>query len=87
MTLELDSVIDHTALGLTDADLISLYRNMVLARKLDERIWALNRQGRVPFVVSVATKRPRLGRRQPSTLHETGRCRITEIPPTPLRSE
>ena len=54
MTLELDSVIDHTALGLTDADLISLYRNMVLARKLDERMWALNRQGRVPLVVSVS---------------------------------
>jgi 2-oxoisovalerate dehydrogenase E1 component len=27
---------------------------MLLARKLDERVWALNRQGRVPFVVSVA---------------------------------
>lgn len=54
MTLELDSVIDHTALGLSDSDLVSLYRNMVLARKLDERMWALNRQGRVPFVVSVS---------------------------------
>ncbi|MCZ7534125.1 MAG: thiamine pyrophosphate-dependent enzyme [Acidimicrobiia bacterium] len=54
MTLELDSVIDHTALGLSNDDLISLYRNMVLARKLDERMWALNRQGRVPFVVSVS---------------------------------
>ena len=54
MTLFLDSVIDHTALGLGDEDLISLYRNMVLARKLDERMWALNRQARVPFVVSVS---------------------------------
>jgi 2-oxoisovalerate dehydrogenase E1 component len=54
VTLFLDSVIDHTALGLSDEDLVSLYRNMVLARKLDERMWALNRQARVPFVVSVS---------------------------------
>jgi 2-oxoisovalerate dehydrogenase E1 component alpha subunit len=54
LTLELDSVIDHTALGLSHDDLIKLYRDMVLARKLDERMWALNRQGRVPFVVSVS---------------------------------
>jgi 2-oxoisovalerate dehydrogenase E1 component len=54
VTLFLDSVIDHTALGLNDDDLLSLYRNMVLARKLDERMWALNRQARVPFVVSVS---------------------------------
>ncbi len=54
MTLSLDSVLDHEALGLTNEDLIELYRLMVLARKLDERMWALNRQGRVPFVVSVS---------------------------------
>ncbi len=54
MTLGLDSVIDHTALGLTSDDLLDLYRKMLLARKLDERMWALNRQGRVPFVVSVS---------------------------------
>ena len=54
MTLGLDSVIDHTALGLDDDDLINLYRKMLLARKLDERLWALNRQSRVPFVVSVS---------------------------------
>ena len=54
MTLGLDSVIDHTALGLDDDDVIDLYRKMLLARKLDERMWALNRQGRVPFVVSVS---------------------------------
>ena len=54
MTLELDSVIDHEALGLSNDDLVELYRLMLLARKLDERMWALNRQGRVPFVVSVS---------------------------------
>lgn len=54
MTLSLDSVIDHEALGLTHDDLVEMYRLMLLARKLDERMWALNRQGRVPFVVSVS---------------------------------
>jgi 2-oxoisovalerate dehydrogenase E1 component len=54
VTLSLDSVIDHTALGLDEDDLVELYRLMLLARKLDERMWALNRQGRVPFVVSVS---------------------------------
>jgi 2-oxoisovalerate dehydrogenase E1 component alpha subunit len=52
--LELDNVRDHSALGLSDDQLIDIYRKMLLARKLDERVWALNRQGRVPFVVSVA---------------------------------
>lgn len=54
MTLGLDSVIDHTALGLTEEDLLDLYRKMLLARRIDERMWALNRQGRVAFVVSVS---------------------------------
>jgi 2-oxoisovalerate dehydrogenase E1 component len=54
VTLGLDSVIDHSALGLSNDDLIDMYRKMLLARKLDERMWALNRQGRVPFVVSVS---------------------------------
>ena len=31
-----------------------MYRTMLLARRLDDRMWALNRQGRVPFVVSVS---------------------------------
>ena len=54
MTLGLDSVIDHTALSLSNDDLLELYRTMLLARRIDERMWALNRQGRVPFVVSVS---------------------------------
>ena len=52
--LELDNVRDHSALGLTEEQVVEMYRHMLLARKLDERVWALNRQGRVPFVVSVA---------------------------------
>lgn len=54
VTLGLDSMIDHNALGLSDGDVVEMYRLMLLARKLDDRMWALNRQGRVPFVVSVS---------------------------------
>jgi 2-oxoisovalerate dehydrogenase E1 component len=42
----------HLELGLEDRDVLEIYRLMVLARRLDDRMWALNRQGRAPFVVS-----------------------------------
>ena len=38
--------------GLTDDDLIAMYRLVALARALDERMWVLNRAGRIPFVIS-----------------------------------
>jgi 2-oxoisovalerate dehydrogenase E1 component alpha subunit len=38
--------------GLTDADLIEMYRYVALARAVDERMWILNRAGRIPFVIS-----------------------------------
>jgi 2-oxoisovalerate dehydrogenase E1 component alpha subunit len=40
------------SVGLTDADLLAMYRTMALARALDERMWVLNRSGRAPFVIS-----------------------------------
>ncbi len=52
--LELDNVRDHNALGLSDDTVVDMYRTMLRARRLDDRMWALNRQGRVPFVVSVS---------------------------------
>ena len=54
MTTGFDSRIDHFGLGLTKEDLVDLYRKMLISRRLDEKIWALNRQGRIPFVVSVS---------------------------------
>lgn len=42
----------HTALGLTAEDLLGMYRTVLLARLLDQKIWALNRMGKAPFVVS-----------------------------------
>ncbi len=52
--LGIDNIRDHKALGLKDDQVVDMYRSMLLARKLDERLWALNRQGRVPFIVSAA---------------------------------
>ena len=35
-----------------ELDLLKAYRLMLLARTIDEREWMLNRQGKIPFVVS-----------------------------------
>ena len=40
------------AVGLSDADLLEMYRLVALARALDERMWVLNRAGRISFVIS-----------------------------------
>jgi len=40
------------SVGLTDADLVAMYRTLALARAVDERMWILNRAGRIPFVIS-----------------------------------
>ncbi len=38
--------------GLSDDDLLEMYRYVALARAVDERMWILNRAGRIPFVIS-----------------------------------
>jgi len=40
------------SVGLSDADLVAMYRTVALARAVDERMWILNRAGRIPFVIS-----------------------------------
>src|ERR671924_134227 len=40
------------SVGLSDDDLIEMYRYVALARAVDERMWILNRAGRIPFVIS-----------------------------------
>src|SRR4030088_151079 len=42
----------HEALGLATDRLLTIYRQMVLARAIDRRMWVLNRQGKAPFVIS-----------------------------------
>jgi 2-oxoisovalerate dehydrogenase E1 component alpha subunit len=44
----------HEVANLNETQLLDLHRYMVTARMLDERMWALNRQGKAPFVVSSA---------------------------------
>ena len=38
--------------GLKAADLLDFYTRLIQARSIDERIWALNRQGKVPIAAS-----------------------------------
>ena len=38
--------------GLTSQDLVDYYSKMVMVRAVDERIWMLNRQGKVPIAAS-----------------------------------
>lgn len=42
----------HESLGLSDERVLEMYKTMLLARKLDERMWLLNRSGKIPFVIS-----------------------------------
>lgn len=42
----------HEKLGLSDKQVLDMYETMLLARKLDERMWLLNRAGKIPFVIS-----------------------------------
>lgn len=43
--------VHHRELGMRDQEVIDMYRLMLVARRMDDRMFALNRQGRVPFVV------------------------------------
>ncbi|WP_301108286.1 thiamine pyrophosphate-dependent dehydrogenase E1 component subunit alpha [Sporosarcina sp.] len=42
----------HIELGLTDEAVLQMYETMLMARRLDERMWLLNRSGKIPFVIS-----------------------------------
>ncbi|GAB7386182.1 3-methyl-2-oxobutanoate dehydrogenase subunit alpha [Bacillaceae bacterium] len=42
----------HHALGLSDQQALDMYYYMLLARRIDERMWLLNRAGKIPFVIS-----------------------------------
>ncbi|GAA0346254.1 3-methyl-2-oxobutanoate dehydrogenase subunit alpha [Bacillus carboniphilus] len=42
----------HEQLGLTNENVLEMYETMLLARRLDERQWLLNRSGKIPFVIS-----------------------------------
>ena len=42
----------HHTLGLRDDEVLAMFRTIVLARVLDQKIWGLNRMGKAAFVVS-----------------------------------
>lgn len=45
-------MLKHEDLGLTNDDVLKMYETMLLARRIDERMWLLNRAGKIPFVIS-----------------------------------
>jgi len=49
--LQEDGSVDPDEIALPDADLVALYRWMVLNRQLDERMIAMQRQGRINFYI------------------------------------
>ena len=42
----------HHSLGLSDENVLQMFETMLLARRVDERMWLLNRAGKIPFVIS-----------------------------------
>ncbi|MEK4486417.1 thiamine pyrophosphate-dependent dehydrogenase E1 component subunit alpha [Psychrobacillus sp. FSL H8-0484] len=42
----------HEELGLTNKDVLKMFETMLMARRIDERMWLLNRAGKIPFVIS-----------------------------------
>jgi 2-oxoisovalerate dehydrogenase E1 component alpha subunit len=42
----------HAQLGLSDQDVLAMYRTMLLARGVDERMWLLQRAGKIAFIIS-----------------------------------
>ena len=47
-----ETINKHELLNLTASDVLAMFETMLLARKLDERMWLLNRAGKIPFVIS-----------------------------------
>lgn len=45
-------VVSHKENGLTDEQAVQIYFKMLRARRVDERLWLLNRSGKIPFVIS-----------------------------------
>ncbi len=47
----MDPTLEHRTLGLSDQQMVEMYRHMLTARRVDDRMWALQRQGRAAFVL------------------------------------
>ncbi len=42
----------HRQLGLSDEEVLAMYRQMLLARAVDERMWLMQRAGKIAFIIS-----------------------------------
>ena len=42
----------HSELGLSDEDVLDMYRAMLMARAVDERMWLMQRAGKIAFIIS-----------------------------------
>ncbi len=42
----------HAELGLSDDEVLAMYRQMLLARAVDERMWLMQRAGKIAFIIS-----------------------------------
>lgn len=42
----------HEQAGLTNGSAVKMFETMLMARMIDERMWLLNRAGKIPFVIS-----------------------------------
>jgi 2-oxoisovalerate dehydrogenase E1 component alpha subunit len=42
----------HLELGLSDDDVLAMYRQMLLSRAVDERMWLMQRAGKIAFIIS-----------------------------------
>ena len=42
----------HAELGLSEDDVLGMYRAMLLARAVDERMWLMQRAGKIAFIIS-----------------------------------
>ena len=49
--MDFDRNLHHGELGLSDEQVVEMYRLMLTTRRIDDRLFALQRQGRAPFVV------------------------------------
>jgi len=47
-----DTELRHADLGLSDDDVLGMYRAMLIARAVDERMWLMQRAGKIAFIIS-----------------------------------
>ena len=48
----IDTTPRHTELGLSDDEVRAMFREMLLARAVDERMWLMQRAGKIAFIIS-----------------------------------